>query len=187
MALDELSDEALALRARQQPRNAFGVLFERHQGAIWNFFRRQGVPESLAEDLFQTTFLKAYRAIGSFREEARFKTWLFTIAVNVLNDDRRVLQRRGRTAPLHESAAVVHPDPSGPVEQAEDLQRVREVLDTVAPTHRQLFTLVRFGGMTIADAAKVAGLTPSFAKLTLYRVHRKIGEKLAPTKEAVQA
>ena len=183
MRLCDLSDEGLALRARVEPRAAFGVLFERYRGPIWNFYRRQGVPEAQAEDLFQTTFLKAFRAVASFREEARFKTWLFTIAVNVLHDDRRVVQRRGRPAELRETTAVVESVAHEPVERAEAVERVKEALTTFAPNHRQLFTLVRLHGMKIADAARITGLTPPAAKVTLFRVHKKIGEMLAPVKE----
>src|SRR5262245_41008130 len=109
MSLRELSDEDLALRARVEPRAAFEVLFERYRGPLYNFLLRQGASESLADDLFQTAFLKAYRAIGAFREDARFKTWLFTIATNVLQDSRRSVVRRGPAVALPEGAVARGP------------------------------------------------------------------------------
>ena len=172
--LRELSDEALALLARNEPRAAFEILFERHRGPLYNFLLRQGADEARVDDLFQMSFLKAFRAIPTFREEARFKTWLYTIAVNVLNDDRRAVLRRGATTEIREAMLVAEPEPGG----GEDVDRVKEALGRVAPNHRQLFTLVRFQGLSIAEAAKAIGMTPAAAKVTLFRTTKRIGEML---------
>jgi RNA polymerase sigma factor (sigma-70 family) len=174
----ELTDEQLALRARIEPRAAFEILFERHRGPLYNFLLRQGADEARVDDLFQMAFLKAFRAIPTFREEARFKTWLYTIAVNVLNDDRRAAQRRGPTAEIREAMLVVESDPG----RGEEIDRVKEALGQVAPNHRQLFTLVRFQGLSIAEAAHAVGMTPAAAKVTLFRTTKRIGEILMTVK-----
>jgi len=179
MGLRELTDEELALRARTEPRAAFEVLFDRHRVPLYNFLLRQGADDARVDDLFQMAFLKAFRAIPTFREEARFKTWLYTIAVNVLNDDRRAAQRRGPTAEIREAMLIVEPEPG----RNEDVDRVKEALGHVAPNHRQLFTLVRFQGLSIAEAAHVVGMTPAAAKVTLFRTTKRIGEALAPVRE----
>ena len=176
--LRDLSDEALALRARSEPRAAFEILFERHRGPLYNFLLRQGADPARVEDLFQMTFLKAFRAIATFREEARFKTWLYTIAVNVLNDDRRAMDRRGTPTEIRDTMLVVDPDPGG----EEEVDRVKEALGQLAPKHRQLFTLVRFQGLSIADAAAVIGMTPAAAKVTLFRATKRVGEFLLTVK-----
>lgn len=182
MRFTDLSDEQLALRARTSPREAYEVLFERHRGPLYNFILRQGVAEGRAEDLFQTTFLKAFRALRSFREEARFKTWLYTIAVNVVMDERRALQRRSQPDELRGAEAPAH----APAEQVEALVRVKEALAELDPRHRQLFTLVRFQGFSIAEAAAVVGLTPPVAKVTLFRTQKRIGEMLSTEKETLR-
>lgn len=176
--LRELTDEQLALRARTEPRAAFEILFERHHGPLYNFLLRQGADETRIDDLFQIAFLKAFRAIPTFREESRFKTWLYTIAVNVLNDERRAAQRRGVTAEIHEGMLVAEPEPG----RNEELDRVKEALGRVAPNHRQLFTLVRFQGLSIAEAAQAVGMTPAAAKVTLFRTTKRIGEILMTVK-----
>lgn len=183
MRLSDLSDEELALRARSEPRAAFEVLFERYRDPLFSFLRRQGAEESRVEDLFQTAFLKAYRALPQFREESRFKTWLYAIAANVLTDERRAAQRRGRRAELDEAMAATGPVAHEAVERTEAVDRVKEALARVAPNHRLLFTLVRFQGLSIAQAAEVVGMTPPAAKVTLFRVQKRIGELLAPTEK----
>jgi RNA polymerase sigma-70 factor (ECF subfamily) len=178
MKLQDLTDEELAIRARTDPKAAFDVLFERHRGPLYNFLLRQGAGEDRVDDLFQMAFLKAFRAIPTFREEARFKTWLYTIAVNVLNDDRRASQRRAAATELRVERAEAEPE----VERTEVVGQVKEALEQVAPHHRQLFTLVRFQGLSIAEAARVVGMTPAAAKVTLFRTTKRIGELLLMTK-----
>jgi len=181
--LRDLTDEQLALQARSEPRAPFEVLFERYRGPLHSFLLRQGADDSRADDLFQQAFLKAFRAIGQFREAARFKTWLYTIAANVLADERRASARRGAPAGLREATALAEPVATDRLERVEALDRVREALAQVAPNHRMLFTLVRFQGLPIAEAAAAVGMTPSAAKVTLFRVSKKIGVIVSPVKE----
>jgi len=179
MDLRQLTDEELALRARTEPQAAFEVLFERYRAPLYNFLLRQGADESRADDLFQVTFFKAFRALSSFREEARFKTWLYTIAINAVHDDRRSVQRRGTTTEIRETMLVGEPA----VGHRDEVDRVNAALQQVGARHRQLFTLVRFQGMPIAEAAQVVGMTASAAKVTLFRTTKRIGELLAPVRE----
>jgi len=185
MALRDLGDEELALRARTEPRAAFGVLFERYRGPLHSFLLRQGADDSRVDDLFQQAFLKAFRAIGQFREDARFKTWLYTIAANVLADERRVMARRAAPAELRETMAIAEPIAADRAERAEALDRVKEALGQIAPNHRLLFTLCRFQGLRIAEAAAVVGMTPAAAKVTLFRISKRIGEHVSPLKERI--
>jgi RNA polymerase sigma-70 factor (ECF subfamily) len=185
MTLRDLGDEELARRARTEPRAAFEVLFERYRGPLHSFLLRQGADDSRVDDLFQQSFLKAFRAIGQFREDARFKTWLYTIAANVLADERRATARRGAPAELRESMALAEPVATDRAERAEALDRVKEVLGRVAPNHRVLFTLVRFQGLPIAEAAEVVGMTPAAAKVTLFRISKKVGEHVSSLKERI--
>ncbi len=185
MRLVDLTDEELALRARTEPQAAFEVLFGRYQGPLYNFLLRQGSPPGRVDDLFQNTFLKAFRAVSSFREEARFRTWLYAIAVNVLADDRRAASRRGPEAEIPEAVPAperpLHETPEG----VEILGRVKEALDDLQPNHRLLFVLVRFQGLSIAEAAQVVEMTPPAAKVTLFRAQKRVGERLASVREKI--
>ena len=69
------------------------------------------------------------------------------------------------------------------LERAEAIDRVKAALAQVAPGHRMLFTLVRFQCLPIAEAAAVVGMTPAAAKVTLFRVSKKIGVLVSPVKD----
>ena len=156
-------------------REAFEVLFHRHRTSTYHFIARQVADRTLAEDLFQTVFLKAFRALGSFRGSSEFRTWLFSIAANAVADERR----RGRTAlPLPEE--IEGPDPTREsVHEAEDVAHlVRRLIEGLPERHRQLFLLVRYHQVRIAEAARAVGLTPGSAKVTLFRIQALIGTRL---------
>src|ERR1043166_8284441 len=79
-----VSDAQLIARVLvQDDRHAFGELVRRYQSAVRATLRKlTGGNQALAEDLAQETFLLAYRNLRSFRQEARFSTWLYRIAYN---------------------------------------------------------------------------------------------------------
>ena len=183
MRLNDLSDEELALRARAEPRAVFEVLFERCHAALWNFILMQGVEGARAEDVFQTAVLRAFRAISSFRKETRFKTWLYTIALNVITDEFRVARRRGRSVGLDQADLAVRFAAHDEVKRTETVERAEEALAQLPPEERHLFTLVRFEGLSIPEAARAVGLSPAAAQMKLYRTRRKLGERLALIRE----
>jgi RNA polymerase sigma-70 factor (ECF subfamily) len=84
------SDAQLLARAiADDDRNAFAELVRRHQSAVRNLLRRLTCGEdALADDLAQETFLRAYRGLAGFRQDAKLSTWLYRIAYNVYLDER---------------------------------------------------------------------------------------------------
>ena len=89
-----VSDAQLIARAVvQDDRHAFGELVRRHQSAVRSTLRRlTGGNIAHADDLAQETFLLAYRNLKSFRQEAKFSTWLYRIAYNVFLADARKIK-----------------------------------------------------------------------------------------------
>jgi RNA polymerase sigma factor (sigma-70 family) len=91
MAQPEVTDAQLIARVViQDDRHAFSELVRRHQSAVRATLRRLTAGNhALADDLAQDTFMLAYRNLRSFRQEARFSTWLFRIATNTFLADAR--------------------------------------------------------------------------------------------------
>jgi RNA polymerase sigma factor (sigma-70 family) len=91
MAQSDVTDAQLIARVVvQDDRHAFSELVRRHQSAVRATLRRlTSGNHALADDLAQDTFMLAYRNLNSFRQEARFSTWLFRIATNAFLADAR--------------------------------------------------------------------------------------------------
>src|SRR5438045_5565259 len=88
---EPLTDAELIARVVvRDDRHAFSELVRRHQSAVRTTLRRLTVGNhALADDLAQDTFMLAYRNLRSFRQEARFSTWLYRIATNAFLADAR--------------------------------------------------------------------------------------------------
>ena len=156
----------------------FDAFFRTQAQPVWNYLRRlTGDPERSA-DLFQRIFLKAWTHFER-RTPGSERAWIFTIAVNEARDDmrRRARERVRSVAPedLRDRAAGPEPAP-------EDRELVREVmrgLDELPPHQREIFLLVRYHGFTFAEAAGLAGVGVSAAKMAVARAHERLMRVLA--------
>jgi RNA polymerase sigma factor (sigma-70 family) len=94
MAPAAVSDAQLIARVLvQDDHHAFGELVRRHQSVVRACLRKlTGGNHALADDLAQETFLLAYRNLKSFRQEAKFSTWLYRIAYNAFLADTRKMK-----------------------------------------------------------------------------------------------
>ena len=88
------SDEELMLSCRDGDQGAFETLYRRYEKPIFSFIYRMVLSAADAEDLCQETFLKVIRAKKKYRKTAKFKTWLFHIALNLCRDRARRMKFR---------------------------------------------------------------------------------------------
>src|SRR5688500_17003509 len=123
-APDREDDREAILACQRGDRAAFDLLVERHQREIYRLCFRYVNSHEDAADLAQDTFVKAYRAIGRFRGDSTFSTWLYRIAVNTclnFRSARRLVQEE-----LSEALA----DPGKPVVQRmQERERSQQVRD----------------------------------------------------------
>jgi len=119
MAQPQLRDEELIARVVvHDDRHAFSELVRRYQSAVRSTLRRLTAGNhALADDLAQETFLLAYRNLKSFRQEARFSTWLYRIATNAFLAEAR----KRKEEPLGDGDATVADDDESATVPAGDI------------------------------------------------------------------
>jgi len=179
-----LTDEDLVAAFQDGDVSAFDGLVARWdrkiEGAI---FRVVGRSED-AKDLCQEVFLKAYRALGTFKREARFSSWLYQIALNACRD--RLRRRRGRTYlsldDLEDSGepplAMGGPSALELVE-ARDLSRIVELaMAELAPEQREVIVLKEYQDLTFLEIAEVLDVPISTVKTRLYRGLGQLRQRL---------
>ena len=179
--MSELSDRVLWRQAGEGDRFAFGVLFERHAGPIYNYcFRRTG-DWAAAEDLTSTTFLLAWRSHGRAPLQAESALpLLYGIATNALRNHRRTLRRR-RDAfarlPLERTE-----EPDFAEERAirlDDQAAMRGLLSvfTRLPRREQdVVALCDWSGLSYEDAAAALGIPIGTVRSRLARGRRRLRE-----------
>jgi RNA polymerase sigma-70 factor (ECF subfamily) len=172
--MTEPSDEELVEAFQTGDIPAFDVLVTRWDRKIQGVvFRLVGNHEE-ARDLTQEAFLKAYRALGTFKREARFSSWLYQIAVNATRDRLRRRRRRSDLSlddvddgapPLRDSA----PSAFDRVD-SQDLSRLVEAaMASLPPEQREVVILKEYEGLTFPEIAEALDVPLSTVKTRLYR------------------
>jgi RNA polymerase sigma factor (sigma-70 family) len=173
--------ELIARVVVSDDRHAFGELVRRHQSAVRATLRRLAAGNlALADDLAQETFLLAYRNLKSFRQEAKFSTWLYRIAYNVFLADARKMKE----LPLPEDAdpdsvtAVPATDTAGVARAASlsiDLERAMRVLSAA---ERAAIVQCYHNDLTHEEAAEVLGCPIGTVKTHILRAKAKLKAQL---------
>jgi RNA polymerase sigma-70 factor, ECF subfamily len=152
-----VSDEAMVARAMTGDRRAFDELYQRHVDSVWRWLTRLLGADPEREDLAQHIFSEVFDTLARFRGEARFRTFLYRIVVNVAVDQ---MKRRTRRAKRDVAAALADavPDPArSPEENAELRELVAstfELLERIKPKKRVAFLLRVVEGLSLEEVAE---------------------------------
>jgi len=149
-----LSDEELMIRYQNSDEAAFEEIYARYATKIYGFLiRRLGQPDDCAE-LFQETFLRLHRGRSSYKPEMSFKTWLYTIANNLVRDTLRI-KMRSKSARATEDIEnmIERAIPDGNYK----LQSFKEAFASLTDDQREAIVLSRFEGLRYEEIAKVMG------------------------------
>ena len=178
-------DQAMARYAEGDDK-AFHDVYRAVAERLRSFLLRQARRPSLADDLLQETFLRMHRARGSFVPGARALPWCYAIARNVFIDHtRQGAVRKERPALDDEDdggAALASGDADGEqVAVAAELAAVVDrTLQALPPNQREAFILIRYEGLSVADAAAVLGATEGAVKLRAFHAYEAIRAALGP-------
>ena len=172
-------DEDLVELACRGEERALDELVARHHEVVYRVVLRILDDPDRAADASQETFLKAFRALSSFRGEARFRTWLLSIAAN---EARGALRRSGcrHERPLQVADPIAQPgtDPSDGVAALEELERVRQLL-TVLPEKQRLAVQLRTQeGLSFREVGEIIGSSEGAARVNYHHGIRKLREML---------
>jgi RNA polymerase sigma-70 factor (ECF subfamily) len=147
----------------------FETLLDRHQREIMGYILRSLGDHNLAQDVFQETFLRAFRAYKRLPAEANRRAWLYRIASNACHDAHR--QRARSPLPLGESVAA--PERSDGTTRAL-AGAVVAFMRSLPARQRQTLVLRKFQGMDYDEIAAVLGCSPEAARANVYQGLRKV-------------
>jgi RNA polymerase sigma-70 factor (ECF subfamily) len=180
------ADDALVLKAQGGDRAAFEELVRRSCRLVFARLYLETGDAHRAEDLSQETLLRAYRALGELRQPGQFRTWLLTIAQNVLTDAGRREARQKRAEPpragLGALAGVPEPGPQPEEEavRAELRSRVLDGLRALPEEYRLPLTLRYLGGADYHTIATQLGLSNGSLRGLLHRGLKLLRARLGP-------
>jgi len=171
-----IDDEELVARSRGGDLDAFNQLVLRWERPIYTLAYRVIGREEDARDIAQESFLRAFRALGGFKGQAKFSSWLYRITLNLCRDWIR-RERRSNVAPVPEGIDIVElAGEATPTETIEDLVSRKQLGDAVAKAmallpeeQRTAIILKEYHGLTFQEIADLLDCPLSTVKTRLYQ------------------
>lgn len=170
------SDEELMSRYQNGDIKAFELLYARHKGGMFRYFLRQ-TDEGVAAELHQDVWLKLVRNHEHYRPDARFTTYLYSIARNRLIDHHRTSKRRipdlGKDDCSEQLPAPTNQDPAIAAERREQVDTLLAGIAGLPAVQQEVFLLREEAGLGMEDIAAVTGANVETVKSRLrYAVNK---------------
>jgi RNA polymerase sigma-70 factor, ECF subfamily len=179
LATGRAEEEALVERARAGDEAALDAIVQRHYRAVYEVaFRVLGDPE-LAADATQDAFVKAIRALGSFRGEASFKTWLLRIAANTARSaGRKTTSRREVELVPELQRGAGGPDPAREAVIRTEAARAARALQELPEKQRLAVSLRVYQGLSHREIAQALGSSEGAARVNYHLGLKRLRELL---------
>jgi len=179
VSIEGVSDSELVDRARRGDSAAFGTLVDRHRNAVFRAALASLGSRDDAEEVAQEAFLSAFRALGGFRGDASFKTWVVSIAWRkALTRRRSVTSLLRRFVEPADDSGWDFPDQGRSQEQAvldnELRSRLRALIRKLPPKLRDALLLAASGEHTMDDIASYLGIPSGTVKWRIAEARRKV-------------
>lgn len=184
VARDPEADQALVLRARQGDLEAYDELVRRYQDRIYATIYNMTSNHEDANDLAQETFIKAHKALPSFKGDSSFFTWIYRIAVN--KTINYLKQRKNRAAMSlndvdfnaeHDPdlvALVSDRTPRRDVGLAELQEKLNKAMMKLSETHRMVVTLHDIQGLSHEEIGQIMGCNTGTVRSRLFYARQQL-------------
>jgi RNA polymerase sigma-70 factor (ECF subfamily) len=199
--VNDVSDEALMMMFQGGNRAAFAMLVRRHKTAIFNFILRQVRTKSTAEDLTQDVFVRVVQNAATFKHEARFTTWVYSIARNLCIDHLRKMSLRRHPSldqasskdlegpTLGERIADEHPSAAADRQStSHDIgERIVRAVEDLPQEQREVFLLRQLAKVPFKEIAKMTGVPENTVKSRMRYALERLQEALSEYEDYARA
>ena len=175
---EDADDAELVRRTQAGSREAFDAIVRRHQRHVYLLCYRFVGSHEDAADLAQDVFVRAYRAIRSFRGQSAFSTWLYRIGVNVCLNRKAV--RTPRFEPIHTvEPAAVSERADALLLRGERAARVRAAIVRLPPRQRATLILRTYRDLPHDEIARILGSSVGAVKANFFHALANLKKLLA--------
>jgi len=180
-------DVQLMLKVGEGNLQSFEELVLKHQKAVLNAAYRYTGNPSVAEELTQDVFVRVFRAAKSYRPEARFSTWLFTIVRNVCMNYKMREGKQDHQMDADNDLTEVSQSQENPEQRAirRELElKIQKAIMSLPETLRMPLILSQFHQMPYEEIAKVLELSVAAVKVRIHRARNALAERLIASEKS---
>lgn len=175
-----MHSDALIQRAKQGDQNAQGKLVQLWYKRIYNFAFKFFLDHDLAMEVSQKTFISMCRNLSGLQDIARFKSWLYKIAVNYCREEARkmkgskslsfnsVWNNEAEDSPRWESSAQRHDNPERQLQQLELSDILQQALTELSEEQREVVIMKEYEGLKFREIAEVLNISENTVKSRMY-------------------
>ena len=175
-----MHSETVIARAKQGDQNAQGKLVQLWYKRIYNFSYKFFMDHDLAMEVSQKTFISMCRNLAGLQDIARFKSWLYKIAVNYCREEARkkkgsrslsfdvVWNREAEDSPKWESSSQRYANPDSQYQQAELSDILQQALYELSEEQREVVIMKEYEGLKFREIAEVLNISENTVKSRMY-------------------
>ena len=162
--------------------NAYATLVERYQNYVFTLVLRYIKSREDAEEVAQDVFVKAYRSLGSYKGDAKFSTWLYTVAtttsITFLRKKKLEAQSLDNEQVFEMAENIDGGLTANQIEQKSRVTMVNKAIAMLSPEDAQVITLFYKGEQTLEEIATILKKEPNAVKVQLHRARGRLKEKM---------
>ena len=179
---DDKSDIDLISQVLQGDRMAYAEIIKKHQRFVFTLALRFSKCREDAEEIAQDSFIKAFRALATFKQNAKFSTWLYSIvyttAMTFLRKKKLDTQSIDEETSLIQLEAYSSDHTIIDVEHKSKMQFVNLAISQLSPLDAAIITLFYQGEQSLEEIAQALGMESNTVKVKLHRARQRLKEKI---------
>ncbi|MCL1141799.1 sigma-70 family RNA polymerase sigma factor [Shewanella gaetbuli] len=159
---------------------AFECLYKKHKGPLYRYFIRQLKDEALAQDLYQDVWSRVIKAAANYQVNAKFTTWLYKIAHNLIIDHVRAVkplddtQALGEDQTMDDFMATEATEPEVQFQQSQQAKTLQHCIDSLPSVQKEAFLLNVELGLTASVISEIAQATLEATKSRIRYAYQNI-------------
>lgn len=177
-----LNDNEIISKVLNGDTSAFAELVNRYQNYVFTLTLRMIKSREDAEEVAQDVFIKAYRSLASFRGDAKFSTWLYTIVnttcITFLRKKKLEMHSLDNEKVFEAADSVDSGMRANQVEQKSRSATVSNAISLLSPDDAQLITLFYKAEQSLEEISKAIGIEVNAVKVRLHRARTRLKEKM---------
>jgi len=173
--LDTFSDNALMLKVKEGDLDKMGLLYERYYHALYGFLFNMTREKELSEDMVQNVFFRMLKYRKNFTGDGEFKTWMYHLARNVLNDHFKKTYRTPFPYNPNDFEGKADEETLADVqiEKKHELKTLETAMANISEENRELLILCRYQELRYNEIASILNISEGAVKV---RVHRALNQ-----------
>ena len=168
-----MQDEIIIKEVKNGNKEQFGLLVEKYQNSLFTFIFYSVKDEGAAKDILQETFIKALKEIDKYKEEGKFKAWLWTIARNKVMDFYR---KANKIVPLEEETIKQDDETSKKAFSTIEFSHIENIIEDLPPEQKEVVLMRQY--LSFKEIADILDCPLGTVLARLNRAIKKIQKSL---------